>query len=130
MSLNIYPLQISGSLIIVTNPSGAIVYIDNIIKTVIIDGTPMPDTTPIIIDGLSEDFHTYRLTLLGYKDIDGVFEISGTMPSHYISEAFEQRISLGLQMNVLLPALAIIVGSVISYLIIMKYTKKGSSDIG
>lgn len=129
MSLNIYPLQINGSLIIVTDPSGATVYIDDIIKTVTIDGITMPDTTPIIIDGLSEGYHTYRLTLSGYKDIDGIFEISNTMPSYYISEAFEQRISLGLQMNVLLPAMAIIVGSVISYLIIRKYATKGSGIV-
>lgn len=127
MSLNIYPLQISGSLIIVTDPSGATVYIDDIIKTVTIDGITMPDTTPIIIDGLSEGHHTYKLTLSGYKDIDGVFEISSTMSSYYISEKFSPYISIGLQENVLLPALGLAIGIVAAEYIIRRYMSKSGT---
>lgn len=129
MSLSIYPLQVSGSLIIVTNPSGATVYIDNIIRTMTIDGITMPDTTPIIIDELSEGYHTYRLALSGYKDIDGIFEISSTIPSYYISRTFEQGPSLGIQENIMLPALAIVVGYVTADYIIRRYTAKGSSPV-
>lgn len=127
MSSNIYTLQISGSVIIATRPSGATVYIDNVMKVVTIDGITIPDTTPIIIDGLSEGYHTYRLTLSGYRDIDGIFEISGTVPSHYISDVFEQRTSLGLGENILVPALAIVIGYVTADYIIRRYTAKGSS---
>lgn len=118
MSSNIYTLQV-GDLYIVTYPPGATIYID---------GSIILETTIAIITGLPEGNHTYKLTLLGYKDITGIVMINDGRTS-YINRDFQPYPSIGLGTNVLLPVSVIIIGSVVSYLIISKYATKGGSDI-
>lgn len=118
MSSNIYPLQIIGSMTIFTDPPGATVYIDNVIQ---------PDTTPIIVAGLLEGNHIYKLVLVGYQDIVGMITINDTTPSYYIHEDFQPYPSIGLQENVLLPALGLAVGIVAAEYIIRKYMSKSGT---
>lgn len=50
-----------------TNPSGASIYIDDILQTV---------ATPALICNLSLTTHTYRLVIEGYADISGTVDLS------------------------------------------------------
>lgn len=115
-SPNIYTLQV-GDLYIVTDPPGATVYIDGSIRL---------ETTLAIITGLPEGNHTYQLTLLGYKDITGIVMINDGRTS-YIYQSFQPYISIGLQENVLLPALGLAIGIVAAEYIIRRYMSKNST---
>jgi hypothetical protein len=57
---------IPGGLSINSSPDGASIYIDGNDKKV---------TTPTVISGLTEGEHTYKLSIQGYKDIEGKFTI-------------------------------------------------------
>ena len=62
------PVTFLGSLNVSSTPSGATIYIDNVLQPGI--------TTPATITGLSAGSHTYKLTLTGYADYTGSFSIT------------------------------------------------------
>lgn len=80
---NINNLQIYGSVSIVTIPSGATVFIDDIEQT---------STTPALIEDIPVGVHTYRLTLAGYIDIIGVMYIEPDK-TYNVFTTMEQPIS-------------------------------------
>ena len=77
---NVILIPNEGCIYFTTNPPGASIYIDDIIR---------PEVTPTIICGLSLGPHTYRLVLDGYTDTTGNVDlISGE--GNNISQDLEQ----------------------------------------
>lgn len=80
-----------GSAHIVSVPTGAKIFIDNI---------DFQQTTPAIISNISSGTHTYKLTYPGYTDVDGILFIK-TGETYEIS-AIMEKCSIPSQSNALL----------------------------
>ncbi len=74
-----------GCIYFTTNPPGASIYIDDILRV---------ETTPALICGLTLGPHTYRLVLDGYLDIIGNVDLTSGQGEN-ISQDFEQVVEAG-----------------------------------
>jgi hypothetical protein len=74
-----------GCIYFTTNPPGASIYIDDILRA---------EVTPALICGLTLDPHTYRLILEGYLDITGNVDLTSGQGTN-ISQDLEQVLEAG-----------------------------------
>lgn len=82
-----------GSAHIVSVPTGAKIFIDNIEYT--------GSVTPITISNISSGTHSYKLTYPGYTDVDGILFIK-TGETYELSVIMEKCLAPSVQSNALL----------------------------
>lgn len=83
ISLDVVLTLATGSLDISSTPPGASIYIDDILQSEVV--------TPTILTGILPGTHTYKLTLTGYQDKIGNFDVTDSLTTT-ISETLEPMV--------------------------------------